>query len=177
MWRRPSNFGRVVTDDTFCKIAAQLHANWLFVSFRLCLNLRSFFNMIGVASWWFYWAWVTQQSNVDNKVRYQHLTLTLAVSLTLSLATAEQSGKNSWARCSKGTSIWFVYDTVSDVVEIKGQWVSDFPSGSRVLKKGVMDLFISISMAYSVISCQKFGEKIILGRIRYEKAPQVVPAS
>ena len=57
------------------------------------------------------------------------------------------------------------------------QWRSYVQSGARVLKKGVMDLFLSISMAYSVISCQKFGEKIILGQIRCEKAPQVVPAS
>ena len=33
-----------------------------------------------------------------------------------------------------------------------------FSSGSRVLKKGVLNLFLSISMAYNVISCQKVAE-------------------
>ena len=35
---------------------------------------------------------------------------------------------------------------------------ADFQSGSRVLKKGVLNLFLSISMAYNVISCRKVAE-------------------
>ena len=50
-----------------------------------------------------------------------------------------------------------VYDKLSDVAEIWVQWRSDFQSGSRV-EKGVMNLFLSISMAYNVISCQKVAE-------------------
>ena len=51
-----------------------------------------------------------------------------------------------------------VYGKASDVVESWVQWRSDFQSGSRVLKQGKMNLFLSISMAYNVISCRKVTE-------------------
>ena len=46
------------------------------------------------------------------------------------------------------------YDNVADVAESWVQWRSDFQSGSRV-EKGVMNLFLSISLAYNLISCRK----------------------
>ena len=51
-----------------------------------------------------------------------------------------------------------VYDSVANVPE---SWVwlrADFQSGSRVSKKGVLNLILSISMAYNVISCRKVAE-------------------
>ena len=50
------------------------------------------------------------------------------------------------------------YESFSDVGESQVWWRADFQSGSRVLKKGVLNLFLSISMAYNVISCQKVAE-------------------
>ena len=50
------------------------------------------------------------------------------------------------------------YETVADVPEI---WVwrrADFQSGSKVLKKGVLNFVLSIYMAYNVILCQKVVE-------------------
>ena len=37
-------------------------------------------------------------------------------------------------------------------------WRADFQSGSGVLKKGILNLFLSISMAYNVISCRQNAE-------------------
>ena len=45
------------------------------------------------------------------------------------------------------------YDRVSDVVENGVSFWSDFQSGSRVLKNGVIDLFLCIAMAYNVFPC------------------------
>ena len=50
------------------------------------------------------------------------------------------------------------YDAIADVAETKVQWSSHFQCGSRLLKKSVMNLFLCISMAYNVISCQKVDE-------------------
>ena len=50
------------------------------------------------------------------------------------------------------------YESFATVGEIRVWWRADFQSGSRVLKKGVLNLFLSISMAYNVISCQKVAE-------------------
>ena len=50
------------------------------------------------------------------------------------------------------------YDSIATVGEIRVYRRADFQSGSRVLKKGVLNLFLSISMAYNVISCQKVAE-------------------
>ena len=36
----------------------------------------------------------------------------------------------------------------------------EYNGASRVLKKGVLNLFLSISMAYIVISCRKVAEKL-----------------
>ena len=52
----------------------------------------------------------------------------------------------------------FRYESIATVGEIRVWWRADFQSGSRVLKKGVLNLFLSISMAYNVISCQKVAE-------------------
>ena len=51
-----------------------------------------------------------------------------------------------------------MYESLSDVGEIQVWWRADFQSGSRVLKKGVLNLFLSISMAYNVILCQTIVE-------------------
>ena len=51
-----------------------------------------------------------------------------------------------------------IYESIATVGEIRVYWRADFQSGSRVLKKGVLNLFLSISMAYNVISCQKVAE-------------------
>ena len=51
-----------------------------------------------------------------------------------------------------------IYESIATVGEIRVWWRADFQSGSRVLKKGVLNLFLSISMAYNVISCQKVAE-------------------
>ena len=51
-----------------------------------------------------------------------------------------------------------VQDRVATAAETWVQWRPDFQSGSRVLKKDVLDLFLSISMAYNVIVCQKVAE-------------------
>merc|ERR1719318_57468 len=51
-----------------------------------------------------------------------------------------------------------IYESFATVGEIRVYWRADFQSGSRVLKKGVLNLFLSISMAYNVISCQKVAE-------------------
>ena len=59
---------------------------------------------------------------------------------------------------SASVQMFCIYESFSDVPE---SWVwlrADFQSGSRVLKKGVLNLFLSISMAYNVISCQKVAE-------------------
>ena len=45
-----------------------------------------------------------------------------------------------------------VYDTVSDVVGSRVPWRSDFQSGFKELKIGVINPFLCISMAYNVIS-------------------------
>ena len=56
--------------------------------------------------------------------------------------------------------IWpiYMYDRLSDVAENWVQWRSYFQSGARVLEKVLCTfkghLFLSISMAYSVISCK-----------------------
>ena len=49
------------------------------------------------------------------------------------------------------------YESIATVGESRVWWRADFQSGSRVLK-GVLNLFLSISMAYNVISCQKVAE-------------------
>ena len=46
-----------------------------------------------------------------------------------------------------------LYETVADDPESWQWWRADFQSGSRVLKKGVLNIFWFISMAYNVISC------------------------
>ena len=46
------------------------------------------------------------------------------------------------------------YESFSDVGEIRVWWRADFQS----VKKGVLNLFLSISMAYNVTSCQKVAE-------------------
>ena len=51
----------------------------------------------------------------------------------------------------------FRYETVADVPESWVWWRADFQSGSRVLKRR-SDPFLSISMAYNVISCWKVAE-------------------
>merc|ERR1719370_2639162 len=51
-----------------------------------------------------------------------------------------------------------LYESFATVGEIRVYWRANFQSGSRVLKKGVLNLFLSISMAYNVISCQKVAE-------------------
>ena len=46
------------------------------------------------------------------------------------------------------------YESIATVGEIRVYWRADFQS----VKKGVLNLFLSISMAYNVISCQKVAE-------------------
>ena len=41
-------------------------------------------------------------------------------------------------------TVYTAYDTVSDVVEKQARWRSDFQNGSKVLKKGVMLMFMHI---------------------------------
>ena len=66
------------------------------------------------------------------------------------------------------TSWALQYDSVADVQE---SWVwlrADFQSGSRVLKKVFWTfsyLYIDISIAYNVISCQKVAEKTQIFKI------------
>ena len=53
------------------------------------------------------------------------------------------------------------YESIATVGESRVWWRADFQSGSRVLKsvkKGVLNLFLSISKAYNVISCQKVAK-------------------
>ena len=51
-----------------------------------------------------------------------------------------------------------IYDSIAGVGET-GVWLrADFQSGSRVLKKGFLNLFLSIPEPYNVISCQKVAE-------------------
>ena len=53
----------------------------------------------------------------------------------------------------------FIYESFSDVGESWIWWRADFQNGSRVLKKVFWTFsFLSISMAYNVISCQKVAE-------------------
>ena len=47
------------------------------------------------------------------------------------------------------------YESFSDVGESQVWWRAGFQSG---VKKGVLNLFLSISMAYNVISCPKVAE-------------------
>merc|ERR1711963_145847 len=65
--------------------------------------------------------------------------------------------RNTSTNLSKRLDL-YLYDSFSDVGEIRVYWRADFQSGSRVLKKGVLNPFLSISMAYNVISCQKVAE-------------------
>ena len=51
-----------------------------------------------------------------------------------------------------------IYESIAAVGEIPVWYRADFQSGSRVLKKGVLNLFLSISITYNVISCQKVAE-------------------
>ena len=64
----------------------------------------------------------------------------------------------SFSEGEKDISNFKTYETIADVPEIRVWWRADFQSGSRVLKKGVLKLFLSISIAYNVISCQKVAE-------------------
>ena len=50
------------------------------------------------------------------------------------------------------------YESIATVGESRVWWRPDFQSGSRVLKKCVLNLFLSTSMANYVISCQKVAE-------------------
>ena len=59
--------------------------------------------------------------------------------------------------CPCQKSISLIYESIATVGEILVWWRADFQSGSRVLK-GVLNLFLYISMAYNVISCQKVAE-------------------
>ena len=64
---------------------------------------------------------------------------------------------SQWSHIGRIAS-YIVYDSVADVPE-SGVWLRvDFQSGSRVLKKVFWTFFLSISMAYNVISCQKVAE-------------------
>ena len=60
-------------------------------------------------------------------------------------------------KSAKNPKNWVAYDKVATAPESWVQWKSDFQSASSV-KKGAMNLFLSISMAYNVISCQKVAE-------------------
>ena len=42
------------------------------------------------------------------------------------------------------------YESIATVGEIRVWWRADFQSGPRVLKKGVLNLFLSISLAHNV---------------------------
>ena len=68
-----------------------------------------------------------------------------------------------WLPCRKLCAnslcwVFLIYESIATVGESRVWWRADFQSGSRVLKKGVLNLFLSISMAYNVISCQKVAE-------------------
>ena len=54
------------------------------------------------------------------------------------------------------SKLFWAYETFADVPESLVWWRANLQSGYRVLKKVI--LFLSISMAYNVISCQKVAE-------------------
>ena len=51
-----------------------------------------------------------------------------------------------------------VCETVAHVPESRVWWKADFQSGLKVLKKGALKLFLSISMEYNVILCRQVAE-------------------
>ena len=93
-------------------------------------------------------------SEVVNIYSYRHLVILDILTSRLGPERSRTSCFNSSTPKRRSRYDWF-----SDVPE---SWVwlrADFQSGSRVLyKKGVLNLFLSISVAYNVISCQKVAE-------------------